>query len=157
MPLIKCPDCSKFFSDSIDQCPKCGAVVSDEQKAEIKKKQDKLAKGCGLGCLGMVMIPLVLFIIAAIAGSQMEEPEPRIENSSWDGSVYQVKLWLEKNLLDPDSLEFIEWSPIEELEDGGYRVRAKYRAKNTYGGFVIEEQLFYLDTQGTVTDALDYQ
>jgi hypothetical protein len=45
----------------------------------------------------------------------------------------------------------MEWSPVTKTADGGYIVRHKYRAKNSFGGYVIEEKIFTLDSKGNVT------
>lgn len=82
-------------------------------------------------------------------------PPPPVRNSSWDGSVYQVKNFLEKSLKDPDSVQYIEWSEVIELYDGGYAVRCKYRAKNSFGGYVINEQIFYMNSEGDVINYHD--
>ena len=69
------------------------------------------------------------------------------ENSSWDGSVRPVKEYLKERLRDPDSVEYMEWSPVHLAYLNGepvWRVRGKYRAKNAFGGYVIEEKLFYM-------------
>jgi tetratricopeptide (TPR) repeat protein len=76
------------------------------------------------------------------------------KNSSWDASVRPVKRFLESNLKDPDSVEYIEWSPVHLTRVEGqplWRVRAKYRAKNSFGGYVIEEKLFYMANGQVIT------
>ena len=77
------------------------------------------------------------------------ESEYKVYNSEWDGSVYPVELYLKKNLKDPDSYEAIEWSKVQNTDDG-YMVRHKYRAKNSFGGYVIENKIFYLNEKGHV-------
>ena len=72
-----------------------------------------------------------------------------VSNSSYDASVSQVIDYLKKNLKDPKSYEGIEWSKVKEETDG-YSVYHKYRAKNSFGGYVIEAQIFYLDFGGNV-------
>ena len=78
--------------------------------------------------------------------AKLEKP-----NSSWDCSVYQVKRYLEKSLKDPDSYEGIEWGKVQQngIE---YKVYHKYRAKNSFGGYVIESHIFTLDADGNVTN-----
>lgn len=73
-----------------------------------------------------------------------------VKNSSLDGSVSQVVKYLKNNLKDPDSYESIEWGNVTEI-DNGYIVRHKYRAKNSFGGYVIEHQIFHIDWQGNIT------
>ena len=79
-----------------------------------------------------------------------------ITNSSYDGSVSQVKDYLRKNLKDPKSYEGIEWGKLKE-EQNGYSVYHKYRAKNSFGGYVIEAQVFYLDFGGNVIRVQDVE
>lgn len=78
-----------------------------------------------------------------------------VKNSSWDGSVSQVVKYLKNNLKDPNSYESIEWGNVTET-DNGYVVRHKYRAKNSFGGYVIEHQLFHIDWQGNITSVSSY-
>lgn len=79
-------------------------------------------------------------------------PPPKVQNSAWDGGVWQVEDWLEDRLKDPDSVDYIDWSPVVKVGDG-YAVRCKYRAKNSYGGYVIAEQYFRMDADGNVVSA----
>lgn len=72
-----------------------------------------------------------------------------VKNSTWDGSISQVKTYLKNNLKDRQSYESIEWSEVSTTSEG-YMVRHKYRAKNSLGGYVIENQVFYLDKKGIV-------
>lgn len=82
---------------------------------------------------------------------EREKNLPKITNSPWDGSVWQVEEYLKKNLKDPDSYQGIEWSTVIE-KDNGYQVRHKYRAKNSFGGYVVENCIFTLTKEGTVID-----
>lgn len=75
----------------------------------------------------------------------------KVENSVIDGSVSQVKKYIKQTLKDPDSYKSIEWSKVKETNNG-YEVQHRYRAKNSFGGYVIEEHIYYLDFQGNVID-----
>ena len=86
---------------------------------------------------------------AAAVRAASVKPKAVVYNSAWDGSVQQVEDYLKLHLKDPDSLDPIEWSPVIETEDG-FVVRVKYRANNSFGGKVIEHQLFKLSPGGTV-------
>ena len=81
----------------------------------------------------------------------------KVANSGWDGRVYQVEMYLEKVLKDPESFEAIEWGPVWTKSNQEYRVRCKYRAKNSFGGYVISHQVFVMNSAGTVTRAEEYQ
>jgi len=154
------PECGHEVSSSANACPQCGAPVKkSKMKAQFKP-----------GCLGWVVI---LFILFAVAGSMNDKNDKNNQtktvrktqdvkkvcssyNSPWDGSVSSVKIYLEKMLRDPDSFDAIEWSPISELGDGRCIVRCKYRAKNSFGGYVIENRIFYLDKDGNVTGSAQW-
>ncbi len=157
MALVKCKECSAQISTKADSCPHCGAKVRK-----------------GIGCGGLVLIGFVVVIFMGIIAPSSSssssssssrptaKPEPVkpavprevVENSAWDGSVRQVKKYLEQNLKDPDSYQSIEWSKVAKTDGGGFMVRHKYRAKNGFGGYAIEEQIFVLDAQGNVTSAV---
>ena len=84
-----------------------------------------------------------------------EADRPVVSNSGWDGSVHQVERYLKRNLKDPSSLNVIEWGNVVPGADGGFVVRVKYRAKNSFGGYVVEDQVFSLDAQGNVIGAVN--
>lgn len=86
---------------------------------------------------------------------KVEKSEEIVKNSAWDGSVRQVDTWIKKNLKDPGSVEYIEWSKVVKKEGGGYLVRVKYRDKNSFGGYVIEEKVVILDSRGNVISFYD--
>jgi len=63
--------------------------------------------------------------------------------SAWDSSVPCVEHYLKDNLKDPDSYQGIEWSKIIDMGTH-WAVRHKYRAKNSFGGYVIENYVYRL-------------
>ena len=81
--------------------------------------------------------------------AKLKPPVEVVENSHWDGSVQQVKTWLEKHANDADSLQYVEWSPVQK-DPNGYLVRCKFRAKNASGAYVLNENVFRLDAKGNV-------
>lgn len=81
-------------------------------------------------------------------------PAAKVENNSWDGSVRQVEKYLKNALKDPKSYESIEWSEVQK-DGSNYKVRHKYRAKNSFGGYVISNQIFILNRQGEVINVID--
>lgn len=108
--------------------------------------------------LSAVVIGAFLFSAAGSGdedSSSTNETKEVVYNSSWDGSVRQVKDYLKNNLKDPDSYEGIEWSNVVKQGDGSFRVRHKYRAKNGFGGYVIENKVFVLDDNGNVIGLYD--
>ena len=119
--------------------------------------------------LGSLVLALFVIAIAAaifqkkeIKNANVDNETPTktqeiVYNSPWDGSVAQVESWLRKNLKDPDSYKGIEWSPVAKVDNQTfkYMVRHKYRAKNSFGGYVVENKTFFLDANGNVMSATD--
>ena len=102
-------------------------------------------------------IALGIYLVSLIFYSEDSDYDSEVRNSGLNSSVWQVERYLKNNLKDPDSYESIEWSAVNEMENGnGYYVRHKYRAKNSFGGYVIENKVFFLDSDGNVTYSVDY-
>jgi len=163
--------------DTLKKCLKCGAEVFEE------KEETKCPK-CEGGVLNFYVpthkkknghpVLVIFFLILMFSGmlywgyksterKMSKPPQPItkqtveiVRNSPLNGSVRQVKDWMEKNLKDPDSVEYIEWSPVQKMADR-FVVRCKYRAKNSFGGFVIENKLFKMDLNGNIFDVQDIQ
>ena len=115
--------------------------------------------------LSYIDAPVHKLIIDNFSNKALKEAEKRlerkekgnkIENSAWDGSVSQVKKYLQNNLKDPNSYESIEWGKVIENENG-YIIRHKYRAKNSFGGYTIENNIFHLDLKGNVINVVPYE
>lgn len=108
------------------------------------------------GVIGAVLIAIFLFGYVACSGPDAEPKRRKaaqtevVHSSGWDGSVSQVKTYLKANVKDPASLEFIEWSPVRKTPEGQFLVRAKYRARNSFGGYVVENNIFLLSRSGSV-------
>ena len=163
----------EFEIDKIKDAIKLGVLKSTDHyydggtkkwdtldKFIASKNKSDIYKGCG-GCL-------IIFLILGLLGSIFDSSDdnsgtndsstldkPReereiVSNSSWDGSVSQVKDYLKVTLKDPKSLEFIEWSKVIKNDDGDFNVRVKFRAKNSFGGYVLETWWFYLSPSGAI-------
>ena len=69
-----------------------------------------------------------------------------------------VRVYLKRHYLkDPDSYEGISWEAFGTYnkDNNTYFTLHKYRAKNSYGGYVVEEKLFVLDSDGNVIKVVD--
>ena len=77
-----------------------------------------------------------------------------VTNSPWDGSVGVVERYLKASVLkDPDSFQAVEWSRIVK-GCGDYAVRLKYRARNSFGGYVVETRDFVISADGVVVGSV---
>jgi len=168
---VNCPQCGKELPDSDTFCKDCGKWASTLNLENTYKPSLILVFGGGF-----IVFLILLIFIAAITGnmkehgsvsakktrkSEVRQPTEKKErdvvyNSGWDASVYQVEDYLKQNLKDPESLECIEWSEVQK-NDYGFMVRCKYRAKNSFGGYVVNNQLFYLDKKGKVFNVKEWK
>ncbi|NLI36932.1 MAG: hypothetical protein GX416_10530 [Bacteroidales bacterium] len=154
-------------------CPRCGSqlLISDDLREEeyircsicknifpnpfreVSRNFFKSHKGWII----TIIVIIVLWIIgASIDNSNNFSTNQKVENSPYDASVSQVVQYLKDNLKDPDSYSGVEWSSVIKTDDGGYYVRHKYRAKNSFGGYALENKVFYLDSKGNVINVIDY-
>lgn len=81
----------------------------------------------------------------------------KIVYAGYNGKVWQVEEYLKANLKDPDSLEFIKWTGPVLMDDNVWTVLVRYRAKNSFGGYVIESQMFQLNLNGVVINAVQVE
>ena len=58
--------------------------------------------------------------------------------SGWDGSHRGITRYLERNLKDPDSYEHIETRVMPVNDNGLHFLITQYRAKNSFGGYVVD-------------------
>ena len=119
----------------------------------------KLARILLIVAGSFLALTILIVVLSPDEKSATEAAPPKevVYNSEWDASVAQVKDYLKAVLHDPRSVEYVEWSPVVKLPDEGYLVRCKFRAKNAFGGLVLEEKSFRMDEEGSVVSMTDYQ
>lgn len=74
MALILCPECKKQISETSSACPSCGY---DFKAAKTKLEQAQAAKGCGIGCLVIVVIAVVMSLFSGDKDSKSTEDRPK--------------------------------------------------------------------------------
>lgn len=171
VPHYECPACGIVYAKYTMKLAE-GQRIRDEMQRHRKEQETvqigpaptpERRSGC-LSAFGYLIMALVFFmIIGALLNPDRGQNydstsgDP-VYNSAYDGSVWQVEKWMksrESILKDPDSFQAIDWSQVKkDAESGGYAVRCKYRARNGFGGYTIENRLFGLDRQGNITGSL---
>lgn len=150
---IKCPTCKTTFENPHTVKKVIKSPINETiQTGQNTGKQNPLTKRQ----LNWIIAGVVILLVWAFGGFETSDG-PKVRNSTLDASVHQVETFLKKNLNDPKSYESIEWSALNETKNSWYKywVRHKYRAKNGFGGYVIENQIFYLDEDGNVLNYKD--
>lgn len=146
-----CTACGGLVSYGAPLCPHCG------KKRPSPRPPTKVTRRH----LAIASAALGVFLMIA-AGSQTgtspvrEQAGWAVSNGAWNGSVSQVEKYLKANLKDPDSFEAIEWGRVVKGKDF-YTVSVKYRAKNSFGGYVITHQGFFLDANGNITGVMNLE
>jgi len=79
-----------------------------------------------------------------------------VYNSPFDHSVSQVANYIKPRLKDPASFEVIAWGDVIKGPEGAYQVSCLYRAKNSFGAYVVEDVLIQLDRYGHVTKSVKF-
>lgn len=85
-------------------------------------------------------------LVVTIATERMVLGE-KPKNSEWDGSVLVVKEFLQNNLNDYSSSEFVEWSTVTKTYVGKepyWAVRLKLRAKNAFGAMILRDTYYFM-------------
>lgn len=112
----------------------------------------------------MVFIALIMFCITSVPTCITHDSEDIIENPiskeylAKSRAKVGVRSFLKRHYLkDPDSYEGISWDAfgVYSKENNTYFVLHTYRAKNSFGGYVVEEKLFVLDSDGNVINIVD--
>jgi len=118
------------------------------QLMESGTTKGKILNGLGVLLLLLIMAPCLVpaFVDTGLFSTA------KVRNAYFDGGVAQVEYWLKRNLKDPGSLEIIEWGKVNKLPYG-YSVTCEYRAKNSFGGYVVNKRTFFLDAEGNVLKA----
>ena len=134
--------------------------MKEKKKWSERTPQEKKKAKLNLSILAVIALIVVSVLIA---GAFSDSPEPQEKKEPvaidvLDASVRQVKQFLKKNLNDPESYDGVEWSPVSQNpHTKWFIVRHKYRAKNQYGATQIYNQIFTLDSLGTVISISDVE
>ena len=121
--------------------------MKEKKKWSEMTPQEKKKAKLNLSLL-VVIVLIVMSVLIAGAFSDSSEPQEKkepvsvVHNDVLDASVRQVKQFLKKNLNDPESYDGVEWSPV---------------SKNQYGATQIYNQIFTLDSLGTVISISDVE
>lgn len=75
--------------------------------------------------------------------------------SWWDAITPEVNDYLKATLKDYESLKIIECSVVATWAEDAWCQRVKYRAKNSFGAYVLAENVFVIKN-GAVTNVVPY-
>lgn len=155
MAMIKCSECKQNISSNATACPHCGF-------AKPKRKP------MGLGT-GIILVVFVAYIASVVTEDPLSTPatpmapkapktaeeirqdEIRAAFSAWDGSHRELERWIKKNIKDPRSYEHIETR--FGMDGDTVIVATTYRAKNSFGGYVVNTATAKARIDGSLIEA----
>ncbi len=133
--LMSCAACGGQVADDAKTCPHCGT------KSFRAKRPSKVWK--------LLLVLFGVFILAKIVGvPEHRQPAPVIDDFTrkWGEPPEVPEFWRESTtvglalksvLKDPDSLKISQMEGPFQSKDG-WLVKITYRAKNSFGGYVLE-------------------
>ena len=80
----------------------------------------------------------------ALALAEQVKRGPKPVPSLGDGMTFQVQLYLRGNLNDYDSMKLMQCSTVIPFGKNAWAQRVSYRAKNAFGAYRLENQLFVI-------------
>ncbi|MBN2017668.1 MAG: hypothetical protein JW794_06030 [Candidatus Cloacimonetes bacterium] len=163
MSLIRCPECNNKISEYAQNCPRCGYILTPEIIKDIKKRDKKIQRDKGIGCLAFILLLVILVLISHYRGRDTVIQKPksdaqlrkeRIEKqfNSWDGSHNELTNYIKNNMNDPKSYEHIE---TVYSDHGDYLiVITSFRGKNVFGGIVKNSIKAKVDIDGKILEII---
>lgn len=150
--MTKCKACQATISEAAVTCPQCGNP----------NKKPRTQYGCGT-LIGVLVLGFIVVSVWTGNGSQPSKPkapptaaelrQQKIENqfSGWDGSHRHLERSVKASLKDPDSYQHIE----TRYKDNGDSISVfmNYRAKNSFGGYVVNTVVAKYDLSGNLLEA----
>lgn len=157
MANVTCKHCGHTRSPADEEtapawaCPACGRKYYEQESprglmypSTWKSEWSRTTKEVKLTLIVSLIVAAGVLLYGVAPGQKAA-----VTNSRLDGSVSQVSAYLKQNLRDPESYRPDFWSKVSR--DGeNYQVTHRYRAKNGFGGYVLEEKTFILDASGNV-------
>lgn len=146
--------------DLVEQKAILDDIISSRRTIEKHKTQYHLSRAFGVLIIIVAVFIFFKFLVWIYDTNTKIHREARVveeivSNHKYDGEVWQVTSYLKRQLRDPDSYQSIKWYKASKESDH-YLVRHRYRAKNGFGGYMIEDKVFKLDDKGNVIFMLDY-
>jgi uncharacterized membrane protein YvbJ len=153
-----CPKCGKKIEFQLLQIPSSPSINSRPRNTNINNSQDEVSGP--IIAIAMVLITIICIVVYKVKknSDEVAANSPKkdiVYNDDYDASVRQIKEYLNATLRDPSSVEYVNWSKVKH-EGSDYYVRCKFRAKNGFNGYNIENKVFFIDSTGKVFYTTDF-
>ena len=133
----------------------------------MEQKETKKPSGCLKIFLGASVLAFLGMVGAAIFSPESENDKAtkaanelaQARQDTLTGNYYDCKRLLKAGLKDPDSFDEISHEANyvlqEEASNPYIQVIISYRAKNSFGGYVVGKQLYNYDRKNSMYETLD--
>ena len=141
MALMKCPDCKKKISDTVDACPNCGCKITDEQRGiAMKEAQRKSNVPIIAMVIGIIVCIAFIFSLFIIHGMQAKKEE---EKQRYDILYEEFNCWFDDYAQVVESY-CIDYEKITDYEKSvWYNCLWKISDEKTNSFTVNEKGRFY--------------
>lgn len=132
-----CKNCGKEIPEGDKFCSNCGQALTNEKEV-INNGKDKdptpSENGCGLGCLGLI----VLFVFLNIIGSSENIPYEQNISTQQSNAKFACQEAVKDRLKNPDGTIFpsIIDHTFENLGNLRYLVKSYVDATNSFGAII---------------------
>lgn len=147
MALINCKECGNQISNKAKSCPHCGNTKPEPTKI-----------GCGTIILGLFIFSILYGIfddhkerskpVKPKTAEELRQEQLAPAFSAWNGSHINLTNYVKSNLKDPDSYEHIKTTYKDNGET--LTIYMRYRAKNSFGGYVVNSAVATAQIDGTL-------
>jgi len=102
-----------------------------------------------LAVMAIASVAWVVYLEPYAAPPLPQQGMPVVFNTTYDGSVWQIKDWLKSHVLDYSTLQVLHWGKVTDVK-GGFTVHVTFKARNKAGKYVTSDVVFDLDSQGNI-------
>jgi len=137
MALIRCSECGKEVSEKVKACLNCGDDIqkqinlarSKRKWKDIPKSEKRQAAITGI-VLGIIFLFCLNSCLSPKTPAEIEEGHKR-------GAIGACRMFIERQLNDPSSMEIIHnGSKAMHVEGNIYETNVAFRAKNAFGASI---------------------
>lgn len=106
-------------------------MSDNEGKKPGDKAAERVGTGCGIGCVGMVVV-MVLFFVWALSGGGDSDPARERELEEF-GAIDTCEGWVRDQLKAPSTAEF---NDSQAIGAGPWTVTGTVDAENSFGAMI---------------------
>jgi len=131
--------------------PPKGGMAENKSDLPLWKKLcsfkfKELTRSQVLACVAVVIVLVASLILNPPFKSKTRKGSSNRSNTRKEltPSHDPVVRYIKDNAKNPSSIEIMDYSEPRKVKDGVYKIRVRYRGQNGFGGYSVEDRIFYL-------------